>query len=55
MLILQPKGDVYLQDPPESLQVAALALDDGAQDVTSDNLDKQKSSQDLQLKEDVCG
>lgn len=23
--------------------------------MTSDNLDKQKSSQDLQLKEDVCG
>lgn len=40
-------GNLYLQDSPESLQVAALALNDGTQDVTSDNLGKQNSSQDL--------
>lgn len=44
----QTGATVYLQDSPERLQVAALALNDGAQDMASDNLGKQKSSQDIQ-------
>lgn len=44
------RGNLYLQDPPERLQVAALALNDGAQDVTSDNLGKDR--QDIQR---ACG
>lgn len=49
----QTRGNLYLQDSPEGLQVAALALNDRTQDMTSDNLGKEKSSQDIQLKEDM--
>lgn len=38
----------HLQDSPEGLQVAPLALNDGAQDMASDNLAMQKTSQKIE-------
>lgn len=38
----------HLQDSPERLQVAPLALNDGAEDMASDNLHRQQTSQEIQ-------
>ena len=37
----------HLQDSPERLQVTALALNDGAEDMASDNLHRQQNSQEI--------
>lgn len=37
----------HLQDSPERLQVAALTLNDGAEDMASDNLRRQQTSQEI--------
>ncbi len=37
----------HLQDSPERLQVAPLALNDGAQDMASDNLRGTQTSQEI--------
>lgn len=37
----------HLQDSPEGLQVAPLALNDGAEDMAPDNLQRQQSGQEI--------
>lgn len=37
----------HLQDSPERLQVAPLALNNGAEDMASDNLRRQQTSQEI--------
>lgn len=51
------EGDyaAHLQDPPERLQVAPLALYDGAEDMAPDNLRRQQISQEIWLLEDMIG
>lgn len=45
----EDNGDLtaHLQDSPEGLQVAALRLDDGAEDMAPDNLRRQQTSQEI--------
>lgn len=43
------EGTAHLQDPPERVQVAALTLDDGAEDMAPDNLRRQQASQEIRL------
>lgn len=51
----QPNGgNLYLQDSPERLQVAALALDNGTQDMTSDNLANKRAARTFSSQR-TCG
>lgn len=45
----EDNGDwtAHLQDSPERFQVAPLALNDGAEDMASDNLRRQQTSQEI--------
>lgn len=45
----EDNGDstAHLQDSPQRLQVAPLALNDGAEDMAPDNLRRQQTSQEI--------